>query len=346
MQIDEIDEIDINPITMPNALVIDDFSSPKKLNIILEVKAKKKLKGDVLFVIDCSESMQSVDNNKIKRLRILNEFINTLGIIGKNAIDDIDIGIIGWDRDAYTLSLTRDRNKVSDFAHNNLPNDDVPETNFALALDSSLKELNKSNRNQFENMSRLIIIITDGIRDGKEDTFWDKEGFANKAKEKGYKIFSIGFGMPESSRNSFQNMSSLTQGEYFNYEDNVLRIIINKINESLENQIVARNAELTYVLQPYLDRPLLDIIPGITISLVDDRWMIKWDIGDINAGEKREISFETNFNPIVPITSKACETKTELKYVNDMNTPRTKIIGSEFELRPPTIFRLIRNKLK
>ncbi len=429
MQI-QADEIDIIQTPTANRIVLDG-SYPYKIKFTMKVEAKKKLKGDVLFVIDCSESMQSIDNNKLKRMQILNEFIKALGAIGQNAIDDVFVGVLGWDCEIYTQYITRDRTKIIDFARNVLPNDDVPDTNFTLALNSALEELRlrgrpnfvfswddvpgkdseklieflaingvdwiktakieKINNNQTIEVSAdkkmlslklneeqtevhlkinlyrnikfiakkensrlniyrhdysLIIIITDGIRDGNKDTFCDKNGLASEAENMGHKIFSIGFNMPESTRNFFQNMSNLTRGAYFSYEENNLDTIIKQIIEPLEDQIVARNAELTYVLQPYMEKPLLDISSGIAVSKIDDRWMIKWDIGSINAGSKKEISVETVFKPIVPITSNACDTKTELKYINEMYLTRTKQIRSELEIKPPSIIDLIRNKIK
>jgi hypothetical protein len=244
--------IKITPEVQPKELILDSFS-PQVMKITLRIETDGFLKGDVIIAVDCSESMQSTDYRKEKRKDIITKFTHNLDSMGAMASNSANIGIIGWHKESISSNFMYNIHDINEYVEKKLPLDDEPETNFHLALETSINMLLSSPRSNSNDIARLIIFITDGIRDGNADTFTITEELRKLIRDKGIRIFVIGFNMPKPSKDFFTETEKFPNVLLFNYHNKSDNDGINdSLIEALKLQI-AKDATLKLSLSPYLE---------------------------------------------------------------------------------------------
>ncbi len=232
-------------------LLLIAFLGPLFGNQKKEVKAIGK---DIYICVDLSQSMDAID---IQPSRIEKTKFELKKII--NAFSSDRIGLIVYSSDAFIqCPLTFDQNALSMFIEtlntglvSNSGTDFFPPLNMALQ-----KHFSETTTKQTDQNAKIIVLTSDG-----EDFGDETESIAEKIKEKGIKLFTLGIGtekggkIPQGYRfkrdkkgndvvtklnsSSLKKLASLTGGKYYEVTDNkneVSRMIydINEIKGQLK----------------------------------------------------------------------------------------------------------------
>ena len=185
-----------------------------------ELQEVKRQGLDILFVIDTSRSMltEDIKPNRLERTKLaVKDFLKKLR--GDR------VGLIAFSGDAFLVCpLTIDYNGFL-LSLDDLDTATIPRggTNLAAAIKEAGKKYDET-----PSQYKVVIILTDG--DNLED---DPLPLAEKAKQQGIKIYSVGIGTQEGELIRVQNES----GEYEFLKDENGNFVKSRLNEKLLQQI-------------------------------------------------------------------------------------------------------------
>ncbi len=209
---------------------------------------------EMMFVVDVSNSMLAEDfePNRLERTKYA---INRLF----EGMKQDRAGLIAFAGDASVqLPITSDFRMAAAFVNRLSPNLVGEQgTSIATALDLALLSFSEQSK-----ASKVVILITDG--ESHED---DAIATAQRAKEQGVKIFTIGIGTPEGAPISID-------GEFIKDQDG--NMVVTKLNEEMLEQIAAVS-EGGYVKATKQDIGLDEVINTIN---------------DLEKGELTRVKFE------------------------------------------------------
>jgi len=264
------------------ALMAPSFGEQKQ-----EVKSEGK---DIFFVIDLSHSMDAVD---VKPSRLGKMKFELKKIVSEFNSDRI--GLIVFTSEAFLQwPLTFDHSSLLNLFISPLSTSQIYNkgTDFAPALQLALQKHLKEDEQQVKNKtSKIILLVSDG-----EDFGDDVANIANKIKQQGIKLFTLGIGtkaggkIPDGYRfkrnpkgggdvvtklnaEPLKDLAELTGGEYFEISDrknDVNRLITtigNVKGEFRASQLVdASSNKYYYFLAIALILILFDVL--ITVKVV------------------------------------------------------------------------------
>lgn len=182
-----------------------------------------KRKGiDILIVIDTSQSMlaQDVKPNRLERTKLAVRDL-LLKLRGDR------VGLIAFAGDAFLVCpLTADYNGFL-LSLNDLSTETIPHggTNIGIAIEEAMKGYAESDKNY-----KAVIIITDG-----DNLQGEPLTMAEKAKEKGIQIYTVGIGTPEGELIQVRDR----RGNLDFIKDQEGNVVKSRLNEKLLSQIAA-----------------------------------------------------------------------------------------------------------
>ena len=230
----------------PN-IVRPDGAAKMRLNVSWPVELIEfPIPADVVLAIDSSGSMEKNDPDRI-RVEASKIFVDKMeGGNGERYL----IGLVSWDHRidfseplSNNFTLIKERiDKVDQYGY----------TDLNVALRESIKLLDNSTRNTDTNVTRAIILLTDGkhlIEAGPFDP-----SIVEEAKNKGHKIYTIGMGT-DIDKELLERIATETRGEHRHakepedlipiYEEFAGKVLTKKI-------IKITNITITDVLHNYL----------------------------------------------------------------------------------------------
>lgn len=248
-----------------------------------EVKSVSK---DIFICLDLSQSMNAFDIQPSRLEKIKFELKNMA-----NAFSSDRIGLIIFSGEAFIqCPLTYDQSALNLFIET-LSTELVPNTgtDFGPPLRMALEKLQNDPDQINQQTSKIIIFISDG-----EDFGEETDAVAEKIKEEGIRLFSLGVGTEEGSRilerrrykrdrqgnevisrldpASLKDLANTTNGQYFeiNEQQNEVNRLINVI-QSIQGEVrEARTVQASankffYFLWPALCLVALDVLISLKV---------------------------------------------------------------------------------
>jgi plastocyanin len=257
---------------------------------------------DVVFSVDSSSSMIQNDPSDL-RLEAAKSFINRL-----NATQD-QAGIVSWGRSVdFSFGLTHDFEKLKAAI-------DLVESSGGTNLDAGLAaaiemldDASSSNNSSIEkeqgiSIPKIIIFLSDGKGDYIPSD--SPDSLANVAKERGYKIFTVGLSL-EAEPNAVKDLKDIanaTGGLYLSSPDvDSLDQIFNQIFNKVLAKAPPSNIDVKIALQPYI---ILDNIESFSImptniNETEEGTVVEWKniskhVGNFDGTLAANETFVTNF---------------------------------------------------
>lgn len=167
---------------------------------------------DVVFAIDYSGSINDSDRTN-GRLEATKKFINYLDPARDRA------GLICWNEtiiDSRSVDLTNNFNDIISKLDADISGVGVlpsGDTNFDTALNASINMFEKDNGNN----KKCIIFLSDGLPEPIDRYIptIDPESQANRAKEEGIEIWTVGFSIDEKGEIILKEIANITDGLYY-----------------------------------------------------------------------------------------------------------------------------------
>lgn len=212
----------------------------------------KTIGKDIFLAVDLSQSMNAFDVQPTRLEKVKFELKNIVSALSSNRI-----GLIIFSGEAFIQSpLTYDQSALNLFIET-LSTDLVPNTgtDFAPPLRMALDKLQNDPELASQQTSKVIVLISDG-----EDFGEETELVAERIKEAGIRLFTLGVGTEEGSRilerrrykrdrqgqevitrldpSALKKIASITNGQYFeiNKRQNEVERLINVIR-SIEGEL-------------------------------------------------------------------------------------------------------------
>lgn len=277
----------------PNRIPISSIDKPIHINI--KISVPKRIKMDVVFSIDSSESMKE---NDPKNLRIY---------CVKNFIEEMQpsngrVGLVSWDHDVdFSVPLTSNFSKIISRLR------DINSeggTNLNVGLRGAIDLLNLDQR---EGAIKVIIFLTDGVGDYTSPN--DPTSPISAAIRNNYIVYTIGLG-DKIDESILTEIADVTGGRYIHAKDaESLISVFEEIRNDIAKIAPPKKVRLVEVLPEYID--LIDNFtktPSNPPSMIDGFTRIEWDIGDMKIGETWEVSFNVTLNSSkIPMDAYQCE---------------------------------------
>ena len=155
--------------------------------------------------------------------------------------------------------------------------------------------------------NRAIVFLTDG--EGEYAPSGTNGSYTDIAREKGYRIFSVGLNLTNNSNatkaeENLVDMSTATDGMYFNTSSpENLQSIFNSIEHKLRSKTIPSSVDLTQTMQPYVlvNQSSFSISPSSTSRNELGQTVVKWEniskyIGNKDSELSSNELFQVNFS--------------------------------------------------
>lgn len=198
------------------------FIALARPHLLYDWREENRTGLDVLFAVDCSESMMTEDvkPNRIERAKLA---IADFAL----RVPDNRLGLVAFAGDAFLqcpLTLDHDafESAVRELDINSIPR---PGTDIATAIDQAVLAFNSQPNNL-----KILVLVTDG-----EDLEGRVLESAKSAAQAGLKIYTVGVGTPQGDQIPERD----DNGAIMYHHDNSGQIVISKLDENTLQQIAS-----------------------------------------------------------------------------------------------------------
>ena len=208
------------------------------IELSIRVEPATKSGADIVFAIDCSPSMQLVDEKQL-RITAIKNFLDLL----ESARDSVRISVLFWsDKIVDSMDLSDNFEEVRSKL-DKVPEDiEVSATDFNMAIKSAEMILDKSSRANMPNVSRGIVLISDVLPDSQ---FKYNKSYIESVSKKNYKIYTVGIKPHNHGVPILKEMANLTEGCYVRTDkDQDLCPIFKDLTKIVPHELLTTDAKL------------------------------------------------------------------------------------------------------
>lgn len=309
-------------ITIDKYATKKDITYGRDADVTLEVKGNsynKKIKMDIVLILDRSSSMDNKIDNKTKIALVKEQAINLINTLLDNE-NDVNIGIVTFGTrilNNYSTNKLENNKKTLNNLINSIPNNKYNEaTNIHEALEKAKELLLNSTANK-----KAIILLTDGmptkftyenkvygtgindnevcyIEKGKNCTKTSPSKMAEKIAlelKKHTTIYTIGFGVSNEAKIFLKDKIASSQNDFYlanninNLKDN-FKDIIEKINIIAKDITITDTIPNTFIL----DKESIKVNEGTNIEIVsndDGSTNLIWKINKLDISTYYKLTY-------------------------------------------------------